>query len=57
MYGFYLKAKDGESSRLLFETHQHALEDFTDRLHELTEMPLEELQEPKSRQAVLNLIG
>jgi ariadne-1 len=55
VYAYYLKARDGSSERLLFETHQQRLEEFTDRLHELTESPLDQLMDPRHRTDVIHL--
>jgi len=52
-FGFFLK--DQTAQKYLFEDHQGKLEEFADRLHELTELPEYDLIQLNTRQDVLNL--
>ncbi|CEP03701.1 hypothetical protein PBRA_003308 [Plasmodiophora brassicae] len=50
-YGFYLQ---GTSEKDIFEQHQERLEKFTELLHGLSEKPIEELLENKTRAEIVN---
>ncbi len=51
--GYYLQ--DNTSAKALFEHHQEMLEKNTEKLHEITQTPIEEIQGKYSRSDVMNL--
>ena len=50
-YGFYL---EGALEKSIFEQHQERLEKFTEHLHGLSEMPIQELLDNKIRADIVN---
>jgi len=57
VYAYYVAAKDNNSQRLLFESHQEKLESFTDKLHEMIEKPLGSLMENSVSKEIVHLTG
>jgi len=55
VYAYYVAAKDNNSQRLLFESHQEKLENFTDKLHEMIEKPLGSLMENQVSRQIVHL--
>jgi len=54
VYGYYLRAPAQDKDRVLFETQQQLLEQFTEGLHGMSEKPLDALLENHMRTDVIS---